>query len=276
MPSRKKLMDFIITALLLYACLMVFLYVYQRNLQYFPAGPRPVIQSEAPYEIIPVTPESDITLEGLYWPGEQTLPTIVFFHGNGQAYQYWADKLAPYRKEGYGVLFADYPGYGGYPGKPTEQGIYNAARAFINALQEKHAIKPDNMVFYGESLGTGVAVQMATEFLPKALILESAYSSTADIAKSRYWMFPVDVLMKDQYRSIDKIGALTMPKLFIHAERDAVIPIRFSQKLYDAAPEQKKIITNPNGGHNDLFENGMALHIQSFLSKISLKENKGP
>ncbi|MEM7651230.1 MAG: alpha/beta hydrolase [Pseudomonadota bacterium] len=262
-------MNFLLGAVLFYAGLTAFLYVYQRNMLYFPGGPRPQIEADIAPQTIAVTPEEGIDLEGWYWPAEQGFPTIVFFHGNGQAYQYWVNKLSVYREQGYGAYFTDYRGYGGFPGKPTEEGIYQDARSFIRALKEERGIAEEDMIFYGESLGTGVAIQMATEFAPKALVLESAYSATSDVAKSRYWMFPVDLLMKDQFRSIDKIGALTMPKFFIHGAEDQIIPVKFSQKLFDAAPESKELKIIPNAEHNNQYDHGAALHISAFLSKIT-------
>ena len=273
---KKTMINFIITFVLFYSVVLAFLYFYQRNLQYFPGGPREPIESIAEImpETIEVEPEPGIKLQGFYWPAQEGFETIVFFHGNGQAYAWWFQKLGMFHKLGYGVLFTDYRGYGGQPGKPTEQGIYNDARSFINALLKRPEIDKDNLVFYGESLGTGVAIQMATEFPPKALVLESAYSSTADVAKSRYWMFPVDILMKDQYRSIDKIDQLTMPKYFIHGARDIIIPIHHAKKLFSAAPEPKEMRIIQDAGHNDLYEYGTALHISHFLSTISSKKQK--
>ena len=262
-------MDLLIGVTLFYLVITAFMYFYQRNLQYFPGGPRPELQVSVDPEVIHVTPEEGISLQGFYWPAKEGFPTVVFFHGNGQGYQYWADKLVALHEQGFGAFFTDYRGYGGQPGRPTEQGIYKDARSFLKALNTKKSVAFSDMVFYGESLGTGVAVQMATEFPPKALVLESAYSSAADIAKARYWMFPVDLLMQDQYRSIDKIDNLRMPKLFIHAVSDRVINIKFARRLYEVTPEPKQFIEIANGGHNDLFDHGLALHISSFLSKIT-------
>lgn len=267
--NKKKIMDFLLVLLLFYVATTAFLYFYQRNLLYFPGGPKPDVYVQQEPELIRVSPEKDIELEGWYWPARKGLPTIVYFHGNGQAYQYWANKVTHYYQQGYGVLFTDYRGYGGANGKPSEQGIYQDARAFLKALTQEKNVPPEQMVYYGESLGTGVAVQMATEMLPKALILESAYSATSDIAKSRYWMFPVELLMKDQFRSIDKIQNLSIPKLFIHGEKDNVIAVRFAYKLFEKAQEPKRIKIVPNAGHNDLYDHGAALHILSFLSYIN-------
>lgn len=267
------MIDFVWAAILFYAIFTVILYFGQRNFLYFPAGERESIESLTGThpEILKVTTQDDLSYDAWYWPAKTGQETLIFFHGNGQAYQYWVNKMMTHIRLGYGVLFTDYRGYGGFKGRPSEQGIYKDARAFITTLNTQKNILFDDMIFYGESLGTGVAVQMATEFTPKALILESPYSGTNEVAKARFPIFPVDFLMKDQYRSIDKITALKMPKLFLHAQHDGIIPIRFGKALFEAAPEPKIFITIKNGGHNDLYENGAPLHIANFLSKITLQ-----
>ena len=213
---QKKIMDILFASVLFYCAALIFLYTSQRNLMYFPGGPREEISTLANIipEIISLQSTPEIRFDAWYWPAKEGMPTIVFFHGNGQAYQYWVNKMRTYHTQGYGVYFTDYRGYGGVNGKPTEEGVYEDARAHLNALFKKTGLQSSELIYYGESLGTGVATQMATEFAPKAMIYESAYSATSEVAKGRYWMFPIDMLMKDQYRSIDKIEKLKMPKLF--------------------------------------------------------------
>jgi len=254
----------------IYLGMAALLYFQQRSLMYFPGGERENIATFkiTQPEIISVQSTPDISFNAWYWPADIGMPTLVFFHGNGQAYQYWVNKLMIYHNQGYGVFFTDYRGYGGAKGNPGEQGIYTDARAHINSLLKSTNLTTNDLIYHGESLGTGVATQMAIEFPPKAIIYESAYSATNDIGKSRYWMFPIDLLMKDKYRSADKIKTLTMPKLFVHGTKDKVIPIRFGRALYDAAPEPKKWIEIENAGHNDLYDNGAQLHISKFLSTL--------
>ena len=261
-------MSFFLGLAILYIVLLTLIFIFQRNLMYFPGGPRPALEFQADPEIITVHPDKGHYLDGFYWPAADGQPTIVFFHGNGQAYQYWVDKLAHYYKEGYGVLFTDYRGYGGQPGIPTEEGLYRDASAFIEGLLIEHAIQPEDMIFYGESLGTGVAIEMATIYEPKALILESPYSATVDIAQNRYWMFPATILMKDQFLSREKIRKMTMPKFFIHGDKDMIIPIRFGKKLYQYAPEPKQFKIVQGSGHNNLYDHGAALHILDFLRTL--------
>lgn len=267
---NKTLKTIVFCVIYLYIGMAAMLYFQQRSLMYFPGAEREDIAAfNIPQpEIITVQSEPDITFNAWHWPAAPDMPTIVFFHGNGQAYPYWVNKLMIYHDEGYGIFFTDYRGYGGVNGKPSEQGIYTDARAHINTFMQSTGLKPENLIYLGESLGTGVATQMATEFPPKAIIYESAYSGTNDIAKGRYWMFPIDMLMRDKYRSADKIKTLNMPKFFIHGKQDRVIPIRYGRALFEAATEPKQMVELNNAGHNNLYDHGAQLHISRFLSTL--------
>lgn len=265
---KKKLFDTILFAVLLYVALTAFLYFYQRHLLYFPGGPRPAPEAlGVPQpEIANITPEQGLDLTGWYWPAtEEGKPVIVYFHGNGQAYQYWMNKTSLFRYLGFGVLFAEYRGYGGNSGKPSEQGLYRDARAYMGWLQDERDIKPEDVILYGESLGTAVAVQIATEYPVRAVVLESPFTAAVDVARRQYPIFPVSYLMHDQFLSRDKIGDIAAPLLFLHAERDGIIPIRFARELYEAAPEPKSFVTIEQGGHNDLYDSGAFPHVRQFL-----------
>jgi fermentation-respiration switch protein FrsA (DUF1100 family) len=272
MNWRKASMTLIFNLLLIYLAVLTFLYFYQRHMMYFPGDARPAPEAlgiSAP-EIVVLNPEDGLMIEGWFWPPSKAgYETIVFFHGNGQDYQYWMNKLKLFRDQGYGTLHAEYRAYGGNPGRPSEDGFYRDAKAYMNWLQQVKRTDFGQIVLYGESLGTGIAVQMATEFPVKAMLLESAYTSVADVAQSKYPIFPVHWLLKDQYQSIQKIAALKMPKFFIHAAQDQVIPIRFGQRLYEAALEPKTFVTIEASGHNDLYDNGAPLHVLAFLSTMT-------
>lgn len=121
-------------------------------------------------------------------------------------------------------------------------------------------------------MGTGVAVQMATEFPVRAVILESAYDSTLAVAQNTYWMFPVSLLMKDQFRSIDKVDGLRMPFLMLHALKDEVIPISHAENLFNAIKAPKKFIRIEQGGHNDFLNNGALAHKLRFLSELRAED----
>lgn len=254
--------------LAVYVCMLGYLYFNQQNLLYHPEAGAPdlsVMSAGAPVE---VQTEDGLMLRGWYVPpAQKNAAVLVLFHGNTKDFTSRASKMAHYIDAGYGVLLTEYRGFGGNPGSPTEQGLYADARAFVEWLHTQ-GIATDHMILYGESLGTGVAVQMATEYQVAALVLEAAYSSTADVAQHEYPYVPVAWLMKDQYRSINKIAAVEEPLLQAHGTDDHVIPYQFGQALFAAATEPKTFVTLPGAGHNDLYDHGMALHVLAFLRTI--------
>jgi uncharacterized protein len=265
--TRKKIMNFIIGFVLIYAGLLVMLYIQQRSLMYFPDKARPALVENV--QLVKVTAEDGLQLEGWFAPPENGMPVIIYFHGNASHYAARLPKVVDYINADYGVLLAGYRGYGGNPGFPSEQGFYKDARAymeFLSAINLPH----NKTIIYGESIGTGVAVQMATESKAAALILEAPFSSTADVAQSIYWFVPVRYLMRDQFRSIEKIKNVKSPILIIHGEGDNTIPIGFGRKLYEAAIDPRQFIVIEKAGHNDLYDHGAALHVLDFLKALGL------
>ncbi len=270
----KRNQALLIGCLIVYFVFLAYLTIYQRSFIYFPSNIRPDI---ARFEDVPrdftVLTTDDLELTGLYWPPAtpQDL-TIIFFHGNAQDYGFYLSLARDYTSAGYGFLLAEYRGFGGNPGAPDEQGLYSDARAYISTLNEREKIAFNNMVLMGFSLGSGVAVQMATEYADiRALVLQAFYSTMTEVAKRQYWMFPVDWVMRDQYRSLDKVEDIKMPVLMIHGERDSIIPISLAQSLYEAAPQPKVFIRLPQAGHNDLYFHGAKGHTLEFLQSLDKK-----
>ncbi len=271
----KKIIDNTIIILLFYCGFLAFLYFNQRNMMYFPGDARPtaeVLGIDAP-EIVVIEPQPGLKIEGWYWPPKAPQQDVVlYFHGNAQDYPHWMAKISALREAGYGALLAEYRGYGGNPGAPTEDGLLADAQGYVSYLNNNLNIKSENIVLYGESLGTGVAVSVASTHPVKAVILESAYTSTADIAADLYFLFPVRLLMKDQFRSIERIAGVKSPILFIHASNDRTIPIYHARKLYEAAPGSKRFMEIGQGGHNEIFLYGGMNHALLFLHDL---ENSG-
>ena len=124
------------------------------------------------------------------------------------------------------------------------------------------------MVFYGESMGTGIAVQMATEYNAAALILESPYTSVPDVGADRYPMVPVHWIVRDQYDSLGKIRDVHMPLLLMHGEADQVVPVKFGRQLFAAANEPKQAEFVPDAGHNDVYNLRVQQLILSFIAGL--------
>ncbi|MGH7378363.1 MAG: alpha/beta hydrolase, partial [Candidatus Methylomirabilales bacterium] len=152
------------------------------------------------------------------------------------------------RRTGAGVLLLDYRGYGGSGGAPTEEGLYRDGEAAA-AWVEAQGLGP--LVYVGESLGTGVAVEVALRRPPAALVLQSPFTSLTDVAARHYPYLPVRLLLKDRYESLEKIARVSCPVLVIHGDRDSIIPIAQGRKLFEAVPGRKAFLEVPGGDHND-------------------------
>ncbi len=255
--------------LFLYSLGLVLLYFYQRRLMYFPSvGKLPTPASvNLKMQVLTIATEDGLNLAAWFAPPlQRDSKIVVMFHGNAGNIADRRCKASTFIDKGYGLFMCEYRGYGGNPGTPTEAGLYKDARAGIKWLLAQ-GYSPQQLVMYGESLGTGVAVQMAGEFAARYVILEAPYSSTLDLAREKYWFVPVDHLMHDTYDSLAKIAKIKPPLLVVHGDRDATIPIRFAQKLFKAANHPKEFVTINGGGHSDLYDHKAGEIITAWLER---------
>ena len=259
----------ILTLALVYGVFIGSLALMQKHLMYFPDHARFNPQAWALKELEPleVTTEDGLKITSWYRPALSTDKlTIVFFQGNAGHLGYRNYKVRPWLDAGYGVLMVGYRGFGN-PGFPSEEGLYMDAQAAIDAIKAQ-GVPEDGLVFYGESMGTGVATQMATEYNAAALILESPYTSVPDVGADRYPLVPVRWLLRDQYNSIDKIKTNHMPFLLMHGELDQVVPVKFGKKLFAAANEPKQAVYVPDAGHNNVYNLKVQQIVLNFLAKL--------
>ena len=245
---------------------------FQRSLTYYPDRTRPTpAESDVP-ELEPVTLETGDGLTLLAWyapPRQAGIPSLIYFHGNAGHIGMRGFKVRAYLNAGLGVLLTTYRGYSGNPGTPTEDGLYadgRAARAFLRA----HGCGDARQILYGESLGTGVAVHLAREASPAALVLEAPFSSVVDIASGRFPLLPVRLLIVDRFDSAAKIGKIAAPVLIVHGERDRTIPVRLARKLFKRAREPKEAEFIPEADHADLPEFGLPTYVLEFLARHGL------
>lgn len=262
--------------LVVYIFLVIIVYFMQRSLQYFPSADMGDPQLPKRLNMQVVTIKTEDGLDIVSWfapPKEKNGKIIVLFHGNGGNISHRDIKAAKFTGEGYGVFLCGYRGYGKNPGNPTETGLYRDARAAVKWL-EKQGYNIGQMVFYGESLGSGVAVQMATEFQPKHIILEAPFSSALSVAKRHYFYLPVDIMMKDRYDSLSKIGKVKASLLIFHGVYDGVIPISEGRKLFEAANHPKEFIAIENAGHNNLYEMQAGQPVSAWLERQIAQEKQ--
>ncbi len=241
----------------------------QKKLMYFPDATRFVASEWALEELKPlqVTAEDGLTTTSWYRPAlKHDKFTIVFFQGNAGHLGYRNYKVRPWLDAGYGVLMVGYRGFSN-PGSPSEKGLYNDASAAIEAVRAQ-GLPEKAFVFYGESMGTGVATQMATEYDASALILESPYTSVPDVGADRYPLVPVHWLLVDKFDSLSKISSVHMPLLLLHGEQDDVVPTKFGKQLFAAANEPKQAIYVPDAGHNNVYNLRVQQAVLSFIGKL--------
>jgi fermentation-respiration switch protein FrsA (DUF1100 family) len=163
------------------------------------------------------------------------------------------EHYAGLRALGLNLLAFDYRGYGESGGQPTERGLYEDAEAAYRYLWETVGVPPERIVLFGHSLGSAVAVELATRVPAAGLVLDGALASVVERAQEVYPYIPVRWIARSRFASIEKIGRVRIPKLFLHARADEVIPFAHGRRLYEAAAQPKSFVALA-GGHGDAFE----------------------
>jgi fermentation-respiration switch protein FrsA (DUF1100 family) len=192
-------------------------------------------------------------------------PVVLYFHGNGGSLSLRTDRFRRIAAAGVGLVALSYRGYGGSTGSPSEEGLINDARAAYAFAASRYPAS--RIALWGESLGTGVAVALATEKQVSRMVLDAPYTSTLDVASASYPFLPVRYLMKDQFRSDQRIGQVKVPVLILHGEADRIIPISYGERLYAMIPGEKRMVRFPGGTHVGLDGLGGADAALKFLTE---------
>lgn len=277
--TRKDTMGILITLILIYAALIAFLYFKQGSMVFVPIGGAitPAQEGVPDMKVIEVTTADGIKLNGWYRPpANPNGAVLVFFHGNAGSLQGRGYKSRRFVDAGYGFLYAEYRGFTGNPGIPTETGFYDDARAYIAWLNAQ-GVQDKQIVLYGESLGTGVAVKMASEHPDAAaLVLESPFTSMTNVVKKYYSYIPVQWLLKYRFSSLDLAADIHMPVLILHGRLDTIVPFVQGKALYEAFPGEKEFADYPMGSHMNLFDMGAQSRILAFLQKHTQPTTRHP
>ena len=244
-----------------YLGLLVLLRLSESRLLYAPGPPGPLAPPPSHLGLAPERVELP-TADGVTlvaWivrapPARRAGRWLLVCHGNGGnlADGGRPEHYAGLRALGLDVLAFDYRGYGESGGRPSEAGLYRDADAAYRYLRDVLGVPPERIVLFGHSLGSAVAVELATRVPAAGLVLEGALSSVPDRAQELYPLFPVRWIARSRYASIERIGRVRIPKLFLHARADEVVPMSHSRRLYDAAPPPKMFVPLA-GGHSDAF-----------------------
>lgn len=252
-----------------YVAVVAVTYIFQRKLIYHPSIEIPSLQDAdlAGARAVVLRPDDGLELTAWYAPAAPARPTLVYFHGNAGHIGHRADKVRPYIDAGYGVLLVQYRGFGGNPGRPTEAGLYRDAAAALAFIGE--TVAPRDLIIYGESLGSGVAVEIARDRQIRALVLDAPFTSLPDAGARVYPYLPVRWLTRDRFDSLSKIADVHAPLIVVHGERDAVVPVALGRRLLDAANPPKRGIFFPNGGHADIDPATSAKQVLAALAELT-------
>jgi pimeloyl-ACP methyl ester carboxylesterase len=261
---RRVALTIVLVVIALYIAVLAALYFRQRDLIYPGNGGRPgLVASETGFGEVMLTSDDGLKLRALYRAPRPGMPTLLMFHGNGEAVFESVAALRPLIPAGYGMLLSEYRGFGGNPGAPSEQGLYRDASAAWRWLHDK-GVAPHDVVILGYSLGTGVAAQLALEHTPRALVLVAGYTDIPHVTRQHYPWIPAALLVTERFRTIDKLPRIGCPILLLHGRNDDTIPFDNSIALARAQPAAKLELV-AGTGHGIIYRDDTMRRIDTWL-----------
>jgi uncharacterized protein len=265
-------MSILLTVLAVYAAIVLFLYLFQSHLLYFPhreiAGTPALLGLAFTDEVFRTS--DGVLLHGWFIPADSATATILFLHGNGGNISYVLETVTTAHQLGFNIFVFDYRGYGRSQGSPDEEGTHHDAMAAWNLLTAGKQISAENIFIQGRSLGGAVAARLATQTRPAGLIVESAFTSVPDIASDAYPFFPVRLLSRFRYSTVDYLREVRCPVLVIHSPDDEIVPYEHGKKIFEAARNPKEFL-EISGRHNEGFvldERRYREGIEFFVTKV--------
>ena len=270
-------MNYFITIILalvsFYVLLLSIVFLFQRNLLYHPSVNNylkdKVTNEPTEIEKVKITTMDNIDLVAWFYNKNTTkFKTILFFHGNAGSLENRTYKLNHFKDLNVNFLIIAWRGFSGNKGKPNEMGLYEDAESAIRWLKTK-GITEKNIILYGESLGTGVAVEVARNKNYAGVILESPFTSMINMGKKHYPFFPVGFLLKDKFESYKKITNISVPILIIHGKIDKIVPFTMGKKMYELANEPKFFYSQEYGDHMVEYDEKLLLTLKKFIQSLN-------
>jgi pimeloyl-ACP methyl ester carboxylesterase len=255
-----------VIALCLYVGLAAVIFVAQRSLMYFPETihTTPATAGLPEAEEVPLKASDGAQIMVWHVAPRNDKPVILYFHGNGGALHYRVERFRRLITDGIGLVALEYRGYGGLSGSPSEQGLIADAEAAYAYAAARYPAQ--QIVLWGESLGSGVAVALAAEKPVGRVILEAPFTSAAAVGARHYWYLPVRLLMKDQFHSDERISKVTAPLMIMHGVHDQTVPYAMGERMFELANKPKHIVRFLDGGHEDLDAHGALDAVARFLA----------
>ncbi len=238
----------------LYLGLTLLVFVFQGSFIFFPT--RDMIATPAmvglAYDEVRFETEDGVMLAGWFIPNERTADVVLFFHGNAGNISYRLESIEQFHRLGLSVFIIDYRGYGQSGGKISEPGSYLDAEAAWRYLVEERGVEPEQIIIFGRSLGGAIATWLAERYSPRALILESTFTSVPDMGARQFPFLPVKLLARIRYNTENRLPQVSTPILIIHSPNDEIIPYSHGRRLFEVAPKPKEFL-QISGGHNEGF-----------------------
>ncbi len=231
-----------------------FLFIFQSHYVYYPervllADPGSI---GLDFESVHFETTDGVELSGWFIPSDSARGVILFCHGNAGNISHRLESIQIFHRLGLDVFIFDYRGYGQSEGTPTEHGTYRDAEAAWRYLIEERQVNPNEIVVFGRSLGGAVASWLAQSQTPRALILESTFTSLPDIAAKVYPYVPVRLLLRFKYNTAEYLARINCPLLIVHSRDDEIMPFSHGRQLFEMAKEPKKFL-EITGTHNEGF-----------------------
>ncbi len=261
--SILKTSAFFIVAV--YCAVILILYVLQTQLIFYPGKLLPAFTFKLGNngeEIFLKTADGE-RINALFFRGSRH-DVILYFHGNAGDLSGWQFVAEDFTSLGFNFMIIDYRGYGKSSGIISEQGMYHDAETAFNYLIQK-GFSPENILVYGRSVGSGVAVDLASKQPCKGLILEAPYTSLIKLANEKFPFFFPSLYIKFKFDNIRKINKVKCPVIFLHGAKDSLIPVSHTETLFEKFTGKKKKIIIAQGSHNDLHTTG---EYHQFLNEV--------
>jgi len=256
-----------------YLLLLIIVFFFQGSLLYHPSVDNYLEDQAArePTEVekIKITTKDKIDLVGWFYNKNlENFKTILFFHGNAGSLANRTYKLNHFKDLNLNFLIIAWRGFNENKGKPNEIGLYEDAESAIRWLKMK-GIDEKNIILYGESLGTGVAVEIAQNKNYAGVILESPFTSMVNMGKRYYPFFPVRFLLRDKFESYKKIPNISVPVLIMHGKVDKIVPYDMGKKMYELANEPKFFYSQEYGDHMVEYDEKLLLALKKFIQSLN-------
>ena len=270
LKRRNFLLEFIIGILSIYVLVLFLLFIFQRNLMYHPKENNysgDILEAEI--QKVKIKTSDNINLLG--WFHKKNLKqfkTIIYFHGNAGKLENRIHKLNHFKNMNVNFLIISWRGFSGNDGKPSEDGLYDDGNSAIEWLKNI-GLAEEDIIIYGESLGTGIAVEIAQNKNFAGLILETPFTSMTEAAKNFYPYIPVNLLLKDKYKNNQKIKNINIPVLIMHGKADQIVPFWMGKKIFELANQPKYSYFTKYDDHMMEYDKNLIFALKSFIKRLN-------